>query len=149
MLVHWIWLATRPGLNDFVKAEVLRQFRDPEDVYYADPESYKQVGGITQEGVSSLQNKNLDEAQQILETCAGYVKPGGRLVYSTCTILPEENEMQVRAFLERHPEFEIDTNTSWLPEHLRDRMADGMLQLLPARDGVEGFFIARMIRRSL
>ena len=69
MLVHWIWLATRPGLNDFVKAEVLRQFRDPEDVYYADPESYKQVGGITQEGVSSLQNKNLDEAQQILETC--------------------------------------------------------------------------------
>ena len=69
MLVHWIWLATRPGLNDFVKAEVLRQFRDPEDAYYADPESYKQVVGITQEGVASLQDKKLDEAQKILATC--------------------------------------------------------------------------------
>ena len=87
--------------------------------------------------------------REILESCAKAVKVGGRLVYSTCTILPEENEMQVRAFLERHPEFEIDTDASWLPESLRGRMEDGMLQLLPARDGVEGFFIARMIRRSL
>jgi hypothetical protein len=69
MLVHWIWLATRPGLNDFVKAEVLRQFRDPEDAYYADPESYKHVVGITQEGVASLQDKKLDDAQKILATC--------------------------------------------------------------------------------
>jgi 16S rRNA (cytosine967-C5)-methyltransferase len=87
--------------------------------------------------------------REILESCAKAVKVGGRLVYSTCTILPEENEMQVRAFLERHPEFEMDTDASWLPESLRGRMEDGMLQLLPARDGVEGFFIARMIRRSL
>ena len=87
--------------------------------------------------------------KKILESCAQAVKVGGRLVYSTCTILPEENEMQVRAFLERHPEFELDTNASWLPENLRDRMENGMLQLLPARDGVEGFFIARMIRRSV
>ncbi len=87
--------------------------------------------------------------KRILDACAQAVKVGGRLVYSTCTILPEENEMQVRAFLERHPEFEIDTNTAWLPEHLRSRMENGMLQLLPARDGVEGFFIARMIRRSV
>ncbi len=86
---------------------------------------------------------------KILDACAQAVKVGGRLVYSTCTILPEENEMQVRAFLDRHPEFEIDTDASWLPEHLRSRMADGMLQLLPARDGVEGFFIARMRRRTV
>ena len=85
----------------------------------------------------------------ILDACAKNVKVGGRLVYSTCTILPEENELQVRAFLERHPEFEIDTTNAWLPESLRDRMEDGMLQLLPGRDGVEGFFIARMIRRKL
>lgn len=69
MLVHWIWLATRPGLSDFVKAEVLRQFRDPEDVYYADPEAYKQINGITQEGVSSLLDKSLAEAQHIQGTC--------------------------------------------------------------------------------
>lgn len=86
---------------------------------------------------------------QILDACAQMVKVGGRLVYSTCTILPEENEIQVRAFLERHPEFEIDESTGWLPEALRGRMQGGMLQLLPNRDGVEGFFIARMRRRSV
>ena len=87
--------------------------------------------------------------RKILDACAQAVKVGGRLVYSTCTILPDENERQVLAFLERHPEFEIDMNTAWLPEPLRSRMENGMLQLLPARDGVEGFFIARMIRRSV
>ena len=86
---------------------------------------------------------------QILDACAQMVKVGGRLVYSTCTILPEENEMQVRAFLDRHPGFEIDESTDWLPEALRGRMQGGMLQLLPNRDGVEGFFIARMRRRSV
>ena len=44
---------------------------------------------------------------------------------------------------------ELDESEAWLPEGLRGRMQNGMLQLLPARDGVEGFFIARMIRRSL
>ena len=85
----------------------------------------------------------------ILDACASAVKVGGRLVYSTCTILPEENEGQVKAFLERHPEFELDESEAWLPEGLRGRMQNGMLQLLPARDGVEGFFIARMRRRSV
>lgn len=69
MLVHWIWLATRPGLNDFVKAEAVRQFGDPEDAYYADPETYKQINGITQEGVDALRDKSLDAAQKILEIC--------------------------------------------------------------------------------
>ena len=40
---------------------------------------------------------------EILENCARFVRVGGLLVYSTCTILPEENEKQVRAFLEKHP----------------------------------------------
>lgn len=86
---------------------------------------------------------------KILDACAQTVRVGGRLVYSTCTILPEENACQVRSFLDRHPEFELDEDASWLPEGLRDRMADGMLQLLPGRDGVEGFFIARMRRRKV
>ena len=86
---------------------------------------------------------------QILESCARMVKVGGLLVYSTCTILPEENERRVRAFLEEHEEFEPDRDDSWLPGSLRDRMQDGMIQLLPGRDGVEGFFIARMRRRKV
>ena len=49
-----------------------------------------------------------DIQKSILDACAKCVRPGGRLVYSTCTILPEENQKQVRAFLERHPEFEPD-----------------------------------------
>ena len=85
--------------------------------------------------------------REILDACAEMVRPGGLLVYSTCTILPEENEAQARAFLERHPEFEPDGGAEWLPEALRGHFADGRIQLMPDRDGIEGFFIARMRRR--
>jgi len=86
--------------------------------------------------------------RDILETCASYVRPGGLLVYSTCTILPEENQNQVEAFLEKHPEFEADADAKWLPEALRSGYANGMIQLLPSRDGVDGFFIARLRRKA-
>ena len=84
----------------------------------------------------------------ILETCAAYVKPGGLLVYSTCTIIPEENAHQIASFLEAHPEFEADNDASWLPENLRSGYQGGMIQLLNCRDGVEGFFIARLRRKA-
>ena len=70
------------------------------------------------------------------------------LVYSTCSILPEENERQVRAFLETHPEFVLEGLSERMPEALRGRVQDGMLQLLPHRDHLEGFFIARMVRKD-
>lgn len=98
----------------------------------------------TEEGLSALPPIQRD----ILDACSGAVKVGGRLVYATCTLLPEENEAQARAFLERHPEFAPDEATDWLPEALRPRMKDGMLQILPNRDGLEGFFIARMRRKE-
>ncbi len=85
--------------------------------------------------------------RQILEACAAAVKPGGRLVYATCTLLPEENEMQARAFLDAHPEFVPDMGDGWLPEALKPRLSDGMLQIRPDLDGLEGFFIARMRRK--
>ena len=84
----------------------------------------------------------------ILETCAAYVRPGGLLVYSTCTILPEENREQIDAFLAAHPEFEPAADAAWLPEALRPRYADGMLQVLPNRDDMDGFFIARLRRKA-
>ena len=87
--------------------------------------------------------------KEILANCARFVKVGGLLVYSTCTILPEENQRQVEAFLRENPQFAPDTGDDWLPERFRPLWKDGMLQLLQHRDGVEGFFIARMRRKCL
>ena len=84
----------------------------------------------------------------ILDACARLVRVGGLLVYSTCTILPGENRDQIAAFLERHSEFEPDNGEEWLPETLRGAYQGGMLQILPSRDGLDGFFIARLRRKA-
>ena len=100
---------------------------------------------VTDESIESLKV----EQKKILDACSFYVKVGGLLVYSTCSILPEENEKQVEEFLLNHPEFKMDEGDAWVPEKLKPRFQNGMLALLPCRDGVEGFFIARMRRVSL
>ena len=82
----------------------------------------------------------------LLETCCKYVRPGGTLVYSTCSILPEENMLQVRAFLKHHPEFRMEPLGACLPEPLRALEQEGAVQLLAHRDGMDGFFIAKMRR---
>ena len=87
--------------------------------------------------------------RRILEASAKAVKMGGLLVYATCTILPAENEAVARAFLTDHPEFAPDADDAWLPEALRPRLSEGMLQILPHRDGLDGFFIARMRRKGV
>ena len=73
---------------------------------------------------------------------------GGALVYATCSILPEENEMQLRAFLERHPEYTLEP----LPEDVAALFPNARrecgLQLLPGPDGDEGFFMARLRRQG-
>ena len=82
-------------------------------------------------------------------TAAEAVKVGGLLVYATCTILPAENREVVAAFLANHPNYEPDNDASWLPEALRPRLTDGMLQILPHRDNMDGFFIARLRRKGI
>lgn len=69
MLVHWIWLAHRPGVNDRMKAALLRHFQDPEDIFYADSGAFGHIDGLTAEAVESLQDKNLAPAEEILEAC--------------------------------------------------------------------------------
>ena len=69
MLVHWIWLATRPHVSDRVRVELVRRFQDPEAVYFADADSYLEIEGLRAEGRTSLADKNLREAEQILRTC--------------------------------------------------------------------------------
>ncbi len=69
MLVHWIWLATRPHITDRQKAELVRHFQDAEDVFFADPAQYRQVAELSAEGIASLESKNLTQAQEILDDC--------------------------------------------------------------------------------
>lgn len=66
MLVHWIWLAHRPGLSDRMKYKLVQQFSDPEDVYFASPDSLKQVEGISAEAAEQLLDKNLTSSEKIL-----------------------------------------------------------------------------------
>jgi 16S rRNA (cytosine967-C5)-methyltransferase len=83
---------------------------------------------------------------QILDRAAAALRPGGVLVYSTCTISPAENEQTIAAFLERREDFAYDRLPSGLPvwDH---PSVPGCLQTLPHRHGTDGFFIARL-RRS-
>ena len=82
---------------------------------------------------------------EILDAAAPLVRPGGWLVYSTCSLEPEENALQVDDFLARHPEFEPDPPAdAMLPELLDSR---GWLSVLPHRTGFDGSFAARLRRR--
>ena len=83
---------------------------------------------------------------KLLDTVSAYVKPGGTLVYSTCSILKDENERQAEAFLQRHPEFEESELPETIPERYRKQKNLG-LQLLEYRDGVEGFYLIRMRKK--
>lgn len=88
----------------------------------------------------------VESQKRLLNTVCRYVKRGGTLVYSTCSILPEENAGQIKAFLESHPDFELIPMPHTFPAELRQQQSVFGLQLLGCRDGVEGFFIARMRR---
>lgn len=88
----------------------------------------------------------------ILERAAQCVAPKGELVYSTCTIEPEENFEVVREFLAKHPEFTPCDLTEELPFALEAKedlkqAKKGFLQILPHKHGMDGFFIAKF-RRS-
>lgn len=87
--------------------------------------------------------------QAILESAANAVKPGGTLVYSTCTIEPRENQELVEAFVAAHPEFRLDDIRPFLPPALAAEAQHGWVQLLPHVHGTDGFFIARMIRLTV
>ncbi|NBT10261.1 MAG: RsmB/NOP family class I SAM-dependent RNA methyltransferase [Betaproteobacteria bacterium] len=90
--------------------------------------------------------------QAILSSAARLLKPGGRLVYATCSVLPEENEDTVRAFLAAHHDFEVLDAAREL-ERLKVPQAsalcrEGSLRLWPQRHGTDGFFAAVMTRRT-
>ena len=98
--------------------------------------------------------ERIDEQRQVLAAAAPLVKPGGRLVYATCSVLPSENEQQTEWFLENHPGF---TRQPWT--QLWQMAAEGTpapvqtspgpaLQLTPARHGTDGFYVSALSRSA-
>ncbi len=87
---------------------------------------------------------------KLLDSAAGRVKPGGRLVYCVCSLEPEEGEQQVEGFVKRHPDFRLDPikpDEGGAPE--ASVTANGALRLLPFHidGGGDGFFAARFVKR--
>ncbi|MGN0968132.1 MAG: 16S rRNA (cytosine(967)-C(5))-methyltransferase RsmB, partial [Oscillospiraceae bacterium] len=120
------------GAFDLVIADVpcsgLGIIRKKPDIRYKDPAPLA--------GLPAIQ-------RSILNNACAYVKPGGVLLYSTCTLLERENEDVVKGFLEKHPDFileqlELPTPIGWVEE--------GFVTLWPHIHGTDGFFIAKLRR---
>lgn len=80
---------------------------------------------------------------KILENACNYVRDGGTLVYSTCTVFPEENEQNVRRFLQKRSDFVLT------PFSVGSLSApDGYITLMPDTHGTDGFFIAKLTKRN-
>ncbi|MEG6522145.1 16S rRNA (cytosine(967)-C(5))-methyltransferase RsmB [Desulfotomaculum sp. 1211_IL3151] len=88
--------------------------------------------------------------KEILQSAAQCLRPGGVLVYSTCTITREENIGVVEDFLKGHPEFTMGDLRQFLPPGLdqEESAEHGFLMLLPHIHGMDGFFIARMRKKG-
>jgi len=90
------------------------------------------------ENLVKIQNKMIDRAARL-------VKPGGIMVYSTCTILREENDQVVEEFLLRNSEFELESAESLLPKELVNER--GFVKTYPDFDNLDGCFCARLKRK--
>ncbi|GJN33695.1 hypothetical protein PR202_gb22316 [Eleusine coracana subsp. coracana] len=92
------------------------------------------------EELTSLQDELLDSASML-------VKPGGILIYSTCSIDPEENEKRITAFIQRHPEFVPQSVCGYVPtEFITD---EGFYSSSPTKHSMDGAFAARLVRSVL
>jgi 16S rRNA (cytosine967-C5)-methyltransferase len=111
------------GLGVLAKRADLRWQRSPEDL----------------DELVALQDDLLDAAAKM-------VNPGGILLYSTCTIEPEENEARVEAFLDRHPDFSVESAADFVPEDVVSE--GGYLTTLPHRNRTDGAFAARLRREA-
>jgi len=112
------------------------------------PDARWRIGLEEIERLSALQGEILESAQRLVE-------PGGRLIYATCSLLPEENEAQVSAFLAAHTDFHLLRPAEVWREAVGGETPfpggedDLTLTLTPARHGTDGFFMAVMERTKL
>lgn len=99
---------------------------------------------VTEEGIKELSAKQL----YIMESHAPFVKDQGVMYYATCSLLQEENQAVVAAFLERHPEFEpVDLTAGAAKAGLGAQVKDGFFFLFPHKEGTDGFFCGAVKRR--
>jgi len=86
---------------------------------------------------------------RLLRRVAEHVKPGGKLVYATCTVTAAENDDNLVAFLRDRPDFHLDDPRPSLPEAARGLVSDDrLLRTFPHRQGLDGFFAARLRRQG-
>lgn len=104
--------------------------RKKSDIRYKDPDTMKELP---------------DLQLQILRNVSRYVRPGGTLLYSTCTLVWEENEGNVRRFLDLENDFYLEKLV--LPPVFPENTT-GMLALVPGQYDTDGFFIARLRRKA-
>lgn len=130
---HRKWLKRQKGTFDLVLADVPCTGTG---TWRRNPDMRWRVYGPPLEELLTVQ-------AEILERAARTVKPGGRLVYATCSLLPEENEGQVEAFLARHPEFAV------VPPDIPGLVDGGpYMRLTPLRHNTDGFFAAVLERQA-
>jgi 16S rRNA (cytosine967-C5)-methyltransferase len=100
--------------------------------------------------------ERIKEQQAVLERAALLAKPGGRIAYVTCSVLPEENNDQVEAFLARHSEFSVEKPAD-VVKTLGERaylfaravlISDAGLLMTPRRTETDGFFVSVLRRQS-
>ena len=119
---------------DIVLADVpcsgLGVIRKKPEIRFKDPAELERLPGIQRD---------------ILAGLAPCVKPGGVLVYSTCTVLARENEDVVRGFLRTHPEFSPEAFSLPLPGA---DASDGMFTFWPQEHGTDGFFVCKLRRHE-
>jgi 16S rRNA (cytosine967-C5)-methyltransferase len=99
-------------------------------------------------------SERLKEQVEVLDRAAALVKPGGRIIYVTCSLLAEENSDHVRAFVARHGEFSVEKPAT-VADALGERayffrravlMSEEGLLMTPRRTDTDGFFVARLLR---
>ena len=126
--------ANLTGAMDVVLADVpcsgLGVIRKKPEIRFKDPAELERLPGIQRD---------------ILAGLAPCVKPGGVLVYSTCTVLARENEDVVRDFLRTHPEFSPEAFSLPLPGA---DAPDGMFTFWPQEHGTDGFFVCKLRRHE-
>ncbi|MBE6918190.1 MAG: 16S rRNA (cytosine(967)-C(5))-methyltransferase RsmB [Ruminococcaceae bacterium] len=125
---HAAWQQTADLVVADVPCSGLGIIRKKPDIRYKNPKELAQLPAIQ---------------LAILKNASTYVRSGGTLIYSTCTVLPEENEAVTEEFLAKHIDFELESFALPLPIGKQK----GHLTLWPQRFGTDGFYICRMRRK--